>query len=280
MNIQPLTDVSFHELLDCYNESFSDYILPFKLSEVALEELMLTRRVKLELSVGAFLNDQLIGFILIGVDEKDGKMVSYNAGTGVVPKHRRNKIVSKLYEVLLPILEHHNITYNVLEVIVENTKAFELYKKMGYTISRELHSFRGNITAGLSKNKYEVVLLKQYDWDLIRSFRDWDPSWQHDNSAVVKSGRNMITIGVFDQQRLAGYLIYNSATKRVFQFGVKKDYRRKGIATALFQYIAKQYSDDIGVINVDAGAVTFSFMKTLGITCFVKQYEMKLDLVK
>ncbi len=73
MEIRILTNTPLRELCDCYNEAFSDYVLPFKLTDSAMAELMLVRRVRLEVSVGAFIDNQLIAFILMGTDVIDGK---------------------------------------------------------------------------------------------------------------------------------------------------------------------------------------------------------------
>lgn len=279
MDIRTLTSTSIQELCACYNDAFSDYVLPFKLTESALQELMLVRRVRLELSVGAFIGNQLVGLILMGSDERDGKRISYNSGTGVIPAYRRNKVISKLYEAVIPVLRNEKMECNVLEVIMDNTKAFNLYAKVGYTVLRELHSFHGKMNEVEQKQRYDVVTLQKNDWENFKLFWDWNPSWQHDSSAVEKLGKNTVTIGIVDHSVLTGYLIYYPATKRVFQFAVHKNFRNKGVATELFRYISEQYSDDAGIINVDGGAkATIAFLEGLGLEGFVKQYEMILEL--
>jgi len=86
--IQTLENISTETLLDVFNLSFSDYIVPFCLTKEQLEDKIKSDGIDLSLSVGAFENDALIAFIFHGYDVIDYVKYAYNAGTGVIPSKR------------------------------------------------------------------------------------------------------------------------------------------------------------------------------------------------
>ncbi|MBA2499116.1 MAG: hypothetical protein H0V30_05265, partial [Chitinophagaceae bacterium] len=49
------------------------------------------------------------------------------------------------------------------------------------------------------------------------------------------------SFGIFRENVLSGYIIYNSKTKRMQQFGIDKNHRKKYLAKQLFNHIAKHF---------------------------------------
>lgn len=88
MEIRNLEQVKKSEILEAFNKSFSDYFVPFKLTEEPLEKKMVTDKIDLKLSVGIFEDKKLIAFILHGFDVIDNQKIIYNRGTGVIPEKR------------------------------------------------------------------------------------------------------------------------------------------------------------------------------------------------
>ena len=84
MEIRTLAGIDNIKILTVFNESFSDYFVPFKLTEEQLESKMIADKVDLELSVGVFENQKLIAFMLQGFDIINNQKVVYNGGTGVI----------------------------------------------------------------------------------------------------------------------------------------------------------------------------------------------------
>ena len=101
MRLQILENIPYEKLLEVFNLSFSDYIVPLCLTQEQLEDKIKTDSIKLEFSVGAFEDNQLIAFILHGYDMIDNLKIVYNAGTGVIPAKRGNRLTKKLYEYVL-----------------------------------------------------------------------------------------------------------------------------------------------------------------------------------
>ena len=100
ITFQTLENISTDKILEVFNLAFSDYIIPFCLTKEQLEDKIKSESIRLEFSVGAFENNQLIGFILHGFDVVDNMKVIYNGGTGVIPAKRGNKATAKKVEVV------------------------------------------------------------------------------------------------------------------------------------------------------------------------------------
>jgi ribosomal protein S18 acetylase RimI-like enzyme len=277
--LRTLENISLEKLLEVFNLSFSDYIVPFYLTKEQLEDKIQSDNIKLEFSVGAFEDNQLIAFILHGYDNVDNLKIVYNAGTGVIPKKRGNKLTSKLYEYALTILQENDIDKVLLEVITTNETAIKTYKNTGFKIIRELNCFKGSLVVTKTINDFEIRELKEYDWQKLHSFWDLKPSWQNSITAVEKLKNSNISIGIYKSEILLGYTIFNPKIKRIHQLSVDKNYRKMGIGQQLLEYISTYFGDEISVTNIDSTSKEISkFMTDIGMKIFIKQYEMELTL--
>lgn len=278
MEIKSLKNTEINELVTVFNQSFSDYIVPFKITKEQLENKIKSDNIKLEFSIGAFENNKLIGFILHGFNFINGNKIAYNAGTGVIPEKRGNKITFKLLEHIIPKLKEQNVTKIKLEVITENEIAFRTYKKIGFEIIRELNCYKGQIKSKI-ESKYKIHPLKNCDWELLKSFWDWDPTWQNSISSAENTNYLSTVIGAFDSNLLIGYLIYNPNSNRIQQFAVNKEHRNQGVGKQLFQYISRENEKEFSTINIDTNSInTNDFLLSLGLDVYIKQYEMELKL--
>src|SRR3954465_14308675 len=115
MDIRPLSSIPFHEIYIAFTEAFSDYIIPFHPAERALNDKQKACRVNYDMSFGMFDGGRLVAFIIFGIDTLNGKLTAYNAGTGVIPAHRGQRLVKKLYDHALPILKAAGVQQSTLE---------------------------------------------------------------------------------------------------------------------------------------------------------------------
>lgn len=277
--LKTLENITTEKLLEVFNLSFSDYVVPFCLTKEQLEDKIKSDSIKLEFSVGAFEDEQLIAFILHGYDTIDNLKIVYNAGTGVIPAKRGNKLTAKLYEYILPILQENDIDKLLLEVITTNEPAIKTYKNIGFKIIRELNCYKGSLNITNTNNDFEIRELEAYDWQKLHSFWDLKPSWQNSITAVEQLKKSNISIGIYDREKLLGYTIFNPKIKRIHQLSVDKNYRRKGVGRQLLAHIATNYGKEISIINVDnTSAETLNFFNAIGLDIYIKQYEMELPL--
>jgi RimJ/RimL family protein N-acetyltransferase len=134
MTVKTLADFDVLKIAEAINLSFSDYIVPFQLSTEQLQYKIKQEDVKLDLSIGVFENEVLVGTMLHGFRKNGNHLVAYNAATGVIPTHRGKGLVSKMYDLLIPTLQELKVQKMLLEVIEGNEPAIKVYEKMGYTI--------------------------------------------------------------------------------------------------------------------------------------------------
>ena len=112
-----LTRTDSHSLYECFLDAFSDYQVSLQMSEEQFEQRVKRDGVELELSAGAFEGERMIGFYMNGRGTWHGKETAYDAGTGVIPSHRRQGVAQELFDFLVPRLKERGVTQYLLEVI-------------------------------------------------------------------------------------------------------------------------------------------------------------------
>src|SRR5690606_32819192 len=152
--------------------------------------------------------------------------IAYNAGTGVIPNKRGNNLTVRLHDYALPIFQQNNIHKVLLEVISTNDPAIKNYKKIGFNTIRHLNCYKGLIEPFQNNNSYECRPLEVYDWEKLCSFWDINPTWQNSISAVELLKSTNISIGIYENEQLVGYAIFNPNAKKIHQLAVDKEHRR------------------------------------------------------
>lgn len=270
-----LEDQNLAELTTVFNLAFSDYMIKFQLSEQAMTLKLKSENISLAYSAGAFENGKLVGFILNGLDTIGGKQLVYNGGTGVVPDQRGQRLPQKMYEFISPLLKNAGYTHHLLEVIEGNEKAIRSYEKTGFQILRKCGCFKGIVT-GEPAAGILVAPITDPDWTILESFRDIEPTWQNSTPTVCRAMEQYILAGAYIGSELTGYAVMDPVNGRIKQFAVQPEYRRKGVGTALFQYMnQKSQTGSINFINyneTDTGA--WIFFEKLGLERFISIFEM------
>lgn len=281
MEFKTLSNTSIEDILEVFNLSFSDYIVPFHLSKEQLEAKIIAEKLDLNLSVGAFENGRLAGFILQAEKVENGEKIIYNGGTGVVPGSRGKSLVRKMYDFIIPALKENNAETLLLEVIEGNEPAIRAYENLGFNKVRRLLCFNGNISSGKENDEVVVRDLENLQWERLSSFWDIQPSWQGAVFALDPMPENYITLGAYTGEKLVGYIIYNPVARKVYQIAVDKNYRKQGIGTKLFNALGKRNGGEpVSLNNVDdTSENTSTFLeKTIGLKNWLSQFEMKRSI--
>lgn len=122
-------------------EAFSDYQVKMDLPFSKFENMVKRRGFTPELSIGAFDDEKLIGFVLNGVRMWDGKLTAYDLGTGVIPDYRKKGITTEILKKVKDICKDNKIENYLLEVLQNNTGAVELYRKQGFQTTRDFDCY-------------------------------------------------------------------------------------------------------------------------------------------
>lgn len=276
-----LATTSLVDLHRAFLKAFSDYQVPIDLPFLKFENMLLRRGYAADLSLGAFLGNELVGFVLNGQRLWNASNTLYDCGTGVVPDYRRQGITTNLFKITRDLLREKEIEQYLLEVIQTNTSAVNLYNKQGFELIRSLSCYRldrQDFKVYTHDYKVKVEDLNLIDWDTLRSFWDIQPSWQNSIDSVMAVPQSFQLVTANCRGQIVGYGLIDRQSADIAQMAVHKEYRRKGIGTALIEKLFQStVSTQVFITNVDDGGEGFiAFLSGIGFQNVVNQFEMKL----
>lgn len=282
-NYKILDNTNIETLHEAFLNAFSDYQVKIDLPLWKFQGMLRRRGYDPEISIGAFKNEALVGFVLNGFRNWDGKLTVYDIGTGVIGEYRKQGVTSNMLLNIRELLKEKGVEQYLLEVIKSNTSAVELYKKQGFESIRDLACF------ALDKNKYNPVTtckvehvdrINSTEWERLINFWDYTPSWQNSIDSINAASETFIYSIVRFDDIITGYGIIDKKTGDIPQIAVNKNYRRKGIARSIVTDLLKNTeSYKASVLNVDDQSNTMkNFLLELGFEHSVSQYEMVLEL--
>lgn len=279
LKFSSLADTSLATIAQTFNAAFANYFVPIQLTATTLRQKIVQDDIKLELSVGAFMGEQLVGFILHGLRTQQGKLTAYNGGTGVLPTHRGQRLTQRMYAYCLPTLQHLRTSKILLEVITANERAQRTYKKIGFNTVRNLDCWKRTepINAPTINLAVQIQQIHPVDWQQLSALGEIRPAWQYDATSLQNTAVRQHFIGAYHQQQLIGYLIIKPNNSRIGQLAVAKQWRRKGVGSALLQTASRNYTLPLTFINVDSKHNVFpTFLRSNGFHLDLQQQEMEL----
>jgi ribosomal protein S18 acetylase RimI-like enzyme len=283
--IKTLEGISMQQIHTAFTEAFSDYTEPWNKTLQEMTHTIELRGYDPYISFGAFDNEILAAFTLNGLDTWNGELTAYDTGTGTIPRYRKQGLAARIFNESTPLLKQHGINQYLLEVIKTNTKAFDLYIKLGFEVVRELDYY---ITAkeeiSIRNDKivdgYTVKEIADPEWEQLKTFWEFGPSWQNSIASILRKRTHFTVMGIYDAHTLAGYGIVEKGSGDIPQFAISSPYRREGIGTTLLHGLLQHSgSDTVRFINADAAYEPFRcFMHSVGLQPGYGQYEMMRNL--
>ncbi len=273
-----LNDDYIGELYAAFTEAFSDYVIPFALTETQFRNHINLNAVDLTRTVGSLDNGRLVGFTLNGFGDWNGRPTAYDAGTGVIPAYRRRGLSRAMFDMMTPIFRASGIEQFLLEVVTTNSGAIDLYEKLGFVAVRRLALLQcdGKIRESTVRD-VSIREINEPDWELFATFWDGKPSWQNSIDAIKRCSNLRRIFAAFVDGQCVGYIIFASTLGRVAQIAVSKAHRNRGIATALVKMMQDSTDQDapLQVINIDTTLTdTMNFFNNLGFNERLNQHEM------
>ncbi len=283
MEIRTLLSIPSATLHRAFSTAFSDYAVPLELSPDALAELHRRRGVRYELSVGAFSGDHMVGFTFNGLGTWNHGRCGYDAGTGVIPSARGQGLATRMMERSLSLLSAEGTAHYLLEVLQSNLAAVNIYRGLGFRISRELLCWRLGDVPARTIPGLQIQSIAEDDhltFDITREGPLWGatPSWQNSAESITRASAARTTLIAQTDGALTGYaIIFRNGD--LAQLAVAPAMRRRGIGTALLRAARRYAGTDLTVTNTDArDPQTTRFLQALGARERARQYEMILDL--
>jgi ribosomal protein S18 acetylase RimI-like enzyme len=282
-NYETLENIDMEIIHHAFINAFSDYQIKVDLPLWKLLQMLQRRGYIPEKSMGAFDDEALVGFILNGLREWNGKLTAYDTGTGVVPEYRKQGLTTNMFHNVLEQLKHEGVEQYLLEVIQQNTSAYELYKKQGFETTRTFSCYKLDKSKLQPYNTFAVEHVEGFtaaDWEQLKDFWDVQPSWQNSIKSINALSDEFIYSVVRSGNKIVGYGIVEKRAGDIPQIAVDRNFRRKGIAGSIMaDLISNTESSKVAVINVDDHSkVMKDFLSALGFEHYVAQYEMVLEI--
>ena len=292
MDYRLLTDTPAQTIYAAFLEAFADYFVQVKMPLEVFLANNKRRGVDYSASMGAFDKDRLVGFTLNGIGSWNGTVTAYDAGTGVVPSFRGKGISKELFRQLLPELKIKGVGNYLLEVIQENVKAYELYLKLGFKVSRELDCYRSQINGlQLGDGDFSTSICEVHfsQWLGVKSVfeasfdghSNFLPSWQNSWDSVLRLANAFKVFAAYDKNKCIGYGIIAFKSGDIAQLWVEKSRCRQGVGRALLRTLCleRRQEETVSWLNVDSRATdAHAFLKSINFSKLTRQYEMEMAL--
>lgn len=281
-DIRSLEHCPIEVLHAAFTRAFADYVVPFCLQQHELEYMLHRRGYVPSLSFGAFAEGELVAFTLNCVRHWNGLPTAYDTGTGTVPEYRRQGLAAAIFNAAIPELKRAGVQQYLLEVMLANTSAVELYKGLGFQVTRELDYYstpkEGLRAASRAGDRYSI---REVTPDAPQREAMWgiQPSWQNSTDSVTCAWTGMRCWGAYFGDELAGYAILTPATGDVPQMAVAAHHRRSGVGSLLLAtLVANCNTPNLRIANLDSAYAPFrEFATHTGMLPGPKQYEMLLQ---
>lgn len=284
-SIRSLSPKDLNQMYFTFLDAFSDYPMPFRLNkEQFVRKFVEKLKVNFSLSCGIYDYDAMAGFIFTTTSYYNGKLTAYNGGTGVRPPYRGNRLTCRMYEYLIEQLKKEEVKQCVLEVLVNNPVAINVYEAIGFQKHTLLSCFilKGNMRRKINMaNNIEIRKISQPDWSQFKDFQDYQATFLDSFEMINQNLINEDIIEARIEDKTVGYAIYQSAFGRISQLAVKSEMRRQGIGSALMEYVlSTSYNKELSVINVNESNKTMiRFLEALNFKNHLNQYEMLLQIL-
>lgn len=271
-----LTDADFSSLYACFLEAFSDYAVDMRMTEQQFTQRLKRDGVQLEISVGAFDDQRMIGFYMNGLGEWQGKLTAYDAGTGIVPDYRGRGVAQELFAFLVSRLKERGVSQYLLEVLTSNERAVALYRKLEFVEVRRLAVLRTEQTLK-PRDDFKLRRIEKPDWKLFQSFWDGYPSWQNSIEAVERIPNDRLILGALVDGACVGYGVVFRPAANLMQLAVAPAHRRKGIGSCLLRGLSADVTLKINNIDEELKG-TLAFFEANGFKVVMEQFEMRTNI--
>ena len=268
IRIKSLKNTSFDELFEAFRQAFAEYEM--QLNRAELQAMLKRRGFDPEFSFAA----------CNGIGDFNGIRTAYDTGTGTLKDYRGTGLATRVFESSIPYLKEAGIKEYLLEVLQHNTGAVSVYRKIGFRVTREFYYFRAENRQVRNEVHvdipYTLQAIRIEDHVSISDFWDFKPSWQNSLEAIGRAADTFVCLGVFTEDRLVGYGVFEPVSGDVTQIAVDRSFRRKGIGSLLLQKMLEMNKlNSVKILNTDVTCDSMTaFLRSKNIEPMGKQFEM------
>jgi len=283
MEIKSLENTCFGTLFEAFGQAFADYEV--QLDETQLRRMLRRRGFDPRLSFATFDGERIAAFTLNGTGNFNGLPTAYDTGTGTLEAYRGQGLAAKVFEHSIPYLREAGIRQYLLEVLQHNTKAVSVYRKLGFGTAREFnYAIQQNAQVRLSAKSPDIdcavmpVGAGRFEPD--PQFWDFTPSWQNSPEAIRRAAGDFVGLSAHAEGKQVGYCIFEPAAGDITLIAVDRQYRRRGIGTALLREALRlNRAGSVKAINTDVECQSITaFLEAANIAVTGQQFEMTKEI--
>jgi ribosomal protein S18 acetylase RimI-like enzyme len=228
----------------------------------------------------------MVGLTFVGLDDHRGEKCAFDAATGIIPAYRGQAIAKGMFEHILPRLRERGVTNFLLEVLKPNEAAIRAYTKTGFEPVREFACYDllrdSYVENSLGGTTFEVQVIDKPGVQEFENLADWQPSWENSFAGMDRIPDKLIRLGAFSGEECVGVLVYYPLLQWVMCLVVKKDFRRRGVASSLLASLMQSLpgdSDRVKINNIDrSDKAMLALLEQAGATHVIDQFEMQYEL--
>lgn len=225
------------------------------------------------MSYGAFSGTRLVGFILNSCNVYKGRKAVFDVGTGVIPEHRGKKVFTNLFKYAQRELEERKIERYYLEVLQQNERAIALYKRMGFSITREFAVLKARAPSKKENREITCIGFDKFHFQRTGDCKSIEPSYEH-SSNILRLNPELYSVAYVGRDTISAFCVFSKANGQILQIG----YQNIEDLRSIIQSILLKYND-ITVKNVDMSeSQVLEMLYSVGFKQIAKQFEMVKDL--
>jgi GNAT superfamily N-acetyltransferase len=253
LELRPARSLAPGERAELFSAAYEGYLLPFHIDEQQLASMDDAFDLDLDASRIAVRDDEPVGLVNLGLRGED----AWIGGVGVVASARRSGVGEALMRALHEQARERGVRRVWLEVIVENTGAFALYQKLGYSQVQDVEVW--TLPAATGNHAGREVPAAEAKAQLPKRHEPWQRA--DGTLAHYDDVRGLVT-------DTGAMLFCVRATAQLQQYSGEPEPLLEALRTF----------GDVYVLNLPADDPAASVLRELGGSVVVRQHEMLLEL--
>jgi ribosomal protein S18 acetylase RimI-like enzyme len=235
----PVSQFTDEQLASIYNQTRVDYMVPMPMNAARLAEYIKTYDVSREHSLVAQTHDgEMLGVNMLGLREDR----AWITRLGVIPNTRRHGVGQVLMESLMEQAARLSINFVMLEVIKNNTPAYQLFLKLGfYEVGELLVLRRSPLTPAVDPIVADAQRLDRTDALVLVGHDRGTQPWTNQSESLFNAFEvSGLRLTLADGSR--GWLVYQRQKFLLTRFAFKTEVGDPAtVAYAMLSHLHNQY---------------------------------------
>jgi len=270
------SEFTIEELVNAYNQTRIDYIVPMPMNARRLQEYVHNYDVRLDYSAVAVADGQILGLCMLGV--RPGRC--WSTRLGVLPVKRRRGTGEMLMRDNIRMAQALGAECVMLEVIKDNEPAHQLFLKLGFHQTRVLLILRRPPgPPKVNVGAYKVQHLEMDGAIALLQRRRSVPSWLDETPSLIHAG-NLAALQVELADGGWGWLVYQNTTFQLGRLVLQTEAGDpRAVARVLVHALHSKYPfKDTNTENLPLDDPHLPGLLDMGYLESFRRIEMRLDL--